>query len=100
MQTLPREEATALLPVVYEQAFRDKPWIQPYSAAETDALLQRPDDLLFAMRDDEPVGVAWIETGLAGHGRIEPFGIVAPLSRAGLRPLVACVPRLQRLAGT
>lgn len=74
--TLPREAAVALFPVVYEASFAGTRWAQPYSMAETAALLDHADDLLFLMRDGEPVGVAWTEVGLAGVGRIEPFGIV------------------------
>jgi ribosomal protein S18 acetylase RimI-like enzyme len=77
VRTLPRETAVALFPTLYETSFAGLPWAQPYSAAETEALLDRADDLLFLVRGEEPVGFAWLETELAGMGRIEPFGIVA-----------------------
>lgn len=77
LRTLTRERAVALFSHVYDQAFAGRPWSQPYTAAETDALLGDAADLLFAMRGDEPVGVAWIEMNAPDRGRIEPLGVVA-----------------------
>lgn len=81
--TLPREVAVALFPTIYDAAFAGTRWAQPYSPAETAALLQQPEDLLFLMRHGEPVGVAWAEVGPGGTGRIEPFGIVSAAQGRG-----------------
>lgn len=82
--TLPRDEAIAQFLRVYERSFAGKPWSQPYSVEEVSHLLERPEDLLFAMKGDEAVGVAWVETGQGGYGRIEPFGIAAEYQSRGV----------------
>ena len=78
---------------VYEAAFGDMAWSQPYSEAEVAAMLARPEDLLFLEIDGAPVGVVWSELLPDGRGRVEPLGIV-PAARGqghGRRLLLAAL---------
>ena len=73
--TLPRAEAIAAFGRVYDAAFTGRPWSQPYTEAEVATTLARAEDLLFAQRDGELIGVVWHEQLPDGRGRVEPIGI-------------------------
>ena len=56
---------------LYDQSFGDNPWYQPYSTTEMEDTLNEPTDILFLIKDDEPIGFAWLR-----KEAIEPIGIV------------------------
>lgn len=56
---------------LYDQSFGGTPWYQPYSQEEVENTLENPDDVLFLLQDNQPIGFAWLQ----GES-IEPIGIV------------------------
>jgi len=96
--TLPRERAVVEFCRLYERCFEGHPWSQPYTEAEVAAMLGRPEDLLFAARDGELIGVVWHEQLPDGRGRVEPIGIAPAHLRQGhgRRLLLAALHNLRR----
>jgi mycothiol synthase len=82
--TLPRERAIAAFCRLYERCFAGHPWSQPYGEAEVAASLSRAEDLLFAARGEDLVGVAWHERQPDGRGHIEPIGVVPQAQGQGI----------------
>jgi ribosomal protein S18 acetylase RimI-like enzyme len=60
---------------LYEQSFGGTPWYQPYSREEAEEALDDPADILFLIKNERPVGFAWLQ-GKAQEATIEPIGIV------------------------
>ncbi len=75
LAVFPQAEAVAHFLRVYDDSFTGMAWSQPYTEAEVFALLAQPDDLLFAVIEDRPVGVIWHEMMSAEVGRVEPLGV-------------------------
>lgn len=73
--TLPWAQAVAAFCRVYETAFAGRPWSQPYTEGEVVATLGRAEDLLFAQRDGELIGVVWHQRLPDGRGHVEPIGL-------------------------
>jgi len=98
--TLPRERAISEFCRLYGRSFDGRPWSQPYTEAEVAAMLGRPEDLLFAARDGELLGVVWHEKLPDGRGRVEPIGIAREHQRLGhgRRLLLAALHSLRRQA--
>jgi mycothiol synthase len=74
--TLPRGRAVPLFQRLYTESFSGLPWDQPFSDAEIAALLDRPQDMLFLVHGEAPVGFAWLRMEADNLGVIEPLGIV------------------------
>lgn len=83
---------------VYDTAFAGKAWSQPYTEIEVAAMLAQPEDLLFTIRDGEPIGVVWHEVLPDGRGRVEPLGIAPEFQGRGYgrRLLLAALHELRR----
>ncbi|MBW7958666.1 MAG: GNAT family N-acetyltransferase [Candidatus Promineofilum sp.] len=82
---------------LYDESFYGMPWSQPYTGGEVMALLDRPEDLLFAVVGGRPIGVAWHQLLPDGRGRIEPIGISRDYQGRGFgrRLLLAALRRLR-----
>lgn len=94
----PRERAVAEFCRLYDRSFDGLRWSQPYEEGEVGATLARAEDLLFALVDDEPVGVVWHERLPDGRGRVEPLGIAREHQGRGhgRRLLLAALHSLRR----
>ena len=85
LQTFARPVAADHFRHLYEAAFRDSPWYQPYhSAAEVETELDRATDLLFLTAGSRVVGFAWLRGPLDGVGEIEPIGLIPRWRGQGL----------------
>jgi GNAT superfamily N-acetyltransferase len=87
--TLPSDLAVRTYPAVqsvpaflhlYAASFGPQIWYQPYTnenelMAEMEAAGTEPRDLLFLVRDEEPIGFAWLRPIDAATAEIEPFGL-------------------------
>ncbi len=72
---------------LYEQAFANLPWYQPYeNDAEVAADLADAGDLIFLCDDRIPIGFAWMHWLEPGLGEIEPIGIMPTYQQKGLGP--------------
>jgi mycothiol synthase len=94
----PESEAISIFRDLYDQAFKDLPWYQPYESEEQVAEeLVEPADILFLRRVQENVGFCWLRQRNRKIGEIEPIGLVKRLRRKGLGEaiLLAGVLRLQ-----
>ncbi len=72
IQTFPaRREAAQQFQSLYDQSFGGKPWHQPYSLDEIEETLNKPADILFLVKANQPIGFAWLQ-----NEAIEPIGVV------------------------
>ena len=79
LQSFPKPEAIGHFIRLYDLAFSDHSWYQPYGdAVEVAADLADPADLLFLGYGREPVGFLWIRRPAVDVAEFEPIGI-APL---------------------
>lgn len=77
-QTYDRAQAIARFRALYDRSFASTPWYQPYAAADVEAELHDPADILFLICQDEAVGFVWmrLKSSPAGKvGEIEPIGV-------------------------
>ncbi|HSH02480.1 MAG TPA: GNAT family N-acetyltransferase [Anaerolineae bacterium] len=77
------ERVVAAFLAVYEASFGQWPWYQPYDEDEVVAGLDEPEDILFAVRGGEVVGMAWCQLN-GKRGEIEPIGVVAAAEGLGI----------------
>lgn len=70
-QIQPHPAPVPLFRQLYDQSFGGTPWYQPYSEEEVENTLENPEDILFLLRDAQPIGFAWLQ-----EAAIEPIGIV------------------------
>ena len=73
---IPRKRAISLFLQLYEASFAQTPWYQPYTRAETAALLDDPAAITFLLRAGIPIGFIWSSLQPGGIMEIEPVGIV------------------------
>lgn len=75
-ETYSREKAISLFCQLSAQSFAGLPWDQPYSEAEVEAMLHRPEDMLFLLWRDQVIGFIWLYLEEDNLGVIEPLGIL------------------------
>lgn len=71
LHTLPRARAIRTFLTLYDQSFGGRPWYQPYPLEEVAKTLADPEDMLFLLKREQPIGFAWLQEEM-----IEPIGIV------------------------
>lgn len=98
LATYPRNKAASLFLEIHQESFSGLRWDQPYTGAEVKAALGDPNDILFLIDQDSPVGFAWVDIDQAGVAQIEPLGILPAYQRRGYGRylLIATVHELKR----
>lgn len=64
------------LPSLYKRCFSDRPWFQPYTAAEVAATWEPGDELITLQVGKDTLGFAWLHFAEPGTAQLEPVGIV------------------------
>jgi len=77
IHTYPQPDAITRFRKLYDQIFGGHPWYQPYQDDHSVASnLVDPADILFLLRENQPIGFLWLHWPKLGQAEIEPVGIL------------------------
>ncbi len=83
--TYPRTIAISRFRQLYDQIFGEHPWYQPYHDDHSVAAdLVDPADIIFLLREKQPIGFLWLHWPKVGQAEIEPVGILTGYQGRGL----------------